>query len=124
MGASRAPTWRSEAEEGRAEVASTGRLGRLRRKRLHRPAASRQGLKSLRASLRFTALPAEPPTVRQREGAAELMANGLARAAAFRDVLDAQAAISKLESEGVECSLRAGDANGDPNPVLAHEGEV
>lgn len=33
------------------------------------------------------------------------MANGLATVASFRDVLDAQAAISKLESEGVECSL-------------------
>ena len=33
------------------------------------------------------------------------MANGLATVAGFRDVLDAQAAISKLESEGVECSL-------------------
>ena len=33
------------------------------------------------------------------------MANGLATVAAFRDVLDAQAAVSKLESEGVECSL-------------------
>ena len=33
------------------------------------------------------------------------MANGLATVAGFRDVLDAQAAISKLESEGVQCSL-------------------
>jgi hypothetical protein len=33
------------------------------------------------------------------------MANGLATVASFRDVLDAQAAISKLESEGIECSL-------------------
>src|SRR5450631_3627970 len=33
------------------------------------------------------------------------MANGLATVAAFRDVLDAQAALSKLESEGMECSL-------------------
>ncbi len=33
------------------------------------------------------------------------MANGLATVVAFRDVLDAQAAVSKLESEGIECSL-------------------
>ena len=33
------------------------------------------------------------------------MANGLATVASFRDLQDAQVAISKLESEGVECSL-------------------
>jgi hypothetical protein len=33
------------------------------------------------------------------------MANGFATAAGYRDVLDAQLAMSKLESEGIECSL-------------------
>jgi hypothetical protein len=33
------------------------------------------------------------------------MANGFATVAVFRDVLDAQLAVSKLECEGIECSL-------------------
>jgi Putative prokaryotic signal transducing protein len=33
------------------------------------------------------------------------MVNGFATVAAYRDVLDAQLAMSKLESEGIECSL-------------------
>jgi hypothetical protein len=33
------------------------------------------------------------------------MANGFGTVAGYRDVLDAQLAMSKLESEGIECSL-------------------